>query len=135
MGAWGSGPFENDDAADWRYLLLDGGGPEVVAGALRAVVGGSAPDLPEASRAAAAAAVVGAGLGLADLELPDDLREWLAATDPSAWPPLAPEAVRALDRVLTQSELRDLWSEAGDGSWSAETRALRDRIIEAATGG
>ncbi len=134
MGAWGSGPFENDDAADWRYLLVDGGGPEVVGDALRDAVGAGAPELPAAANAVAAAAIVGAGLGVGGVELPDDVREWLAAADSSAWPPLAPEAVGALDRVLTESELRDLWSEAGDDSWAAETRALRD-AIEATTGG
>jgi hypothetical protein len=128
MGAWGSGPFENDDAADWRYLFVDGGGPGVVADALRAVLGAGAPELTAASNAVAAAAVVDAGLGAAGVELPDDVRGWVAAVDPSAWPPLAPEAVHALDRVLTTSELRELWDEAGDDSWTAETRAMRDRI-------
>ncbi len=72
MGAWGSGPFENDDAADWRYLLVDGGGPAVVADALRNVVGGS-PDLPDAANVVAAAAVVATGLGVAEVDLPDDV--------------------------------------------------------------
>src|SRR6266542_3527674 len=123
MGAWASGPFENDDAADWRYLLLDGGGPEVVADALRAVVAAGGTGVTAASNAVAAAAVVGAGLGVADPQVPDDVAEWLAAVDAGAWRPLAPEAVRALDRVLTESELRDLWDEADDSSWSGETRA------------
>jgi hypothetical protein len=127
MGAWGSGPFENDDAADWRYLLVDGGGPEVVADALRAVAGGGA-ELPEAANAVAAAAVVAAGLGDAAVEIPDDVRDWLAGVDPAAWPPLASEAAGALDLVLAESELRELWDEAGDGDWSAETQALRGRI-------
>jgi hypothetical protein len=128
MGAWGSGPFENDDAADWRYLLLDGGGPEVVADALRAVLAAGGTGITAASNAVGAAAVVAAGLGVADLQIPDDVGERLAAIDAAAWPPLAPEAVRALDRVLTESELRDLWDEADDSAWSAETRALRDGI-------
>ena len=52
MGAWGTGPFENDDAADWSYQLVDGAGPDVVAAALRAVQGGSAPDAPADSSTA-----------------------------------------------------------------------------------
>jgi Domain of unknown function (DUF4259) len=128
MGAWGSGPFENDDAADWRYQLVDGGGPEVVADALRAVHGTNPPQGPADSSAVGAAAVVAAGLGIADVELPDDVSEWLSGIEPAAWPPLAQEAVAALDRVLLESELRDLWDEVGDGSWTAETRALRNSI-------
>jgi hypothetical protein len=128
VGAWGSGPFENDDAADWRYLLVDGGGPEVVADALRAVIGAGPADLGAASNAVAAAAVVGAGLGVAEAEVPDDVRSWVAGIAPSTWPLLASDAVQALDRVLTASELRELWDESEDDSWAAETGALRDRI-------
>lgn len=130
MGAWGSGPFDNDDAADWRYSLVDGGGPEIVAAALGAVLAGAA-DLATAGNAVAAAAVVGAGLRVAQAEVPDDVRVWLAGQPPATWPPLAFDAVRALDQVLTRSELRELWGEADDDSWAAETRALRDRIAVA----
>jgi glycerate-2-kinase len=129
MGAWGCGPFENDDAADWCYLLVDGGAPEVVGNALRAAAAGpTVPNLSDAAKAVAAAAVVGAGLGLVEVELPDDIRDWLVEADSSAWPPLAPAAVTALDRVLTDSELLELWGEAEDDSWAAETRAIRDGI-------
>jgi hypothetical protein len=132
MGAWGSGPFENDDAMDWRYQLVDGGGPEVVADALRAVLGPGPADLPAAASAVAASAVLGAGLGVADVDVPDDVRDWLTRIDPSMWPTLASDAVRALNRVLGESELRELWDEAEDGTWAAETRVLRDRIAAAA---
>ena len=117
VGVESLGPFENDDAVDWRYLLVDGGGPEVVGEALRAVAGVGSPERPEAANAVAAATVVGAGLGVTGVELPEDVADWLAAVDPSAWPPLAAEAVRALDSVLADSELRELWDEAGDVSW------------------
>jgi len=132
MGAWGSGPFENDDAADWRYGLVDGGGPAVVADSLRAVLGAGAPQAPAASSAVGAAAVVAAGLGITGVDLPDDVEEWLKNVDASVWPPLAPDAVAALDRVLADSELRELWDEADDGAWQAETRALREQIDAAA---
>jgi hypothetical protein len=132
VGAWGSGPFENDDASDWRYLLVDGGGAEVVAEALRAVLVAGPADLRTAASAVAAAAVVGVGLGVAEAHVPDDVRARLAEIDPSSWPPLAAEAVRAIDGVLTGSELRELWDEVEDDSWAVETGALRDRIAAAA---
>lgn len=131
MGAWGSGPFDNDDAMDWRYQLVDGGGPDVVADALRAVLGPGPADLPAAANAVAAAALVGAGLGVADVDLPDDVRDWLTRIDPSTWPTLASDAVQALNRVLAESELRELWDEAEDGAWAAEARVLQDRIAAA----
>jgi hypothetical protein len=79
----------------------------------------------------AAAALVAAGLGVADVDLPDDVRDWLTRIDPSTWPTLAPDAVRALNRVLAESELRELWDEVEDGAWAAETRVLQDRIAAA----
>src|SRR5262249_24232416 len=75
----------------------------------------------------------GAGLGV-DVELPDDVREWLATVDPASWQPLAPQGVRALDGVLEQSELRTLWDETRDDSWAAGTRALRDALAAPAPG-
>ena len=35
MGAWGSGPFENDDAVDWVGELYEGGGLDTCRSALR----------------------------------------------------------------------------------------------------
>jgi hypothetical protein len=132
VGAWGTGPFENDDAADWRYPLVDGAGPEVVAEALDAVAAEETADAATASNAVAAAAVVAAGLGDEAVDVPQDVRARLAAIDASAWPPLAARAVSALDRVLAASELRVLWEEAGDDSWASETRELRDAIASRA---
>ena len=132
MGAWGSGPFENDDAADWSDQLTDGGGPEVVSEALRAVLGTTAPRAHAASSAVGAAAIVAAGLGVSGVELPEDLSDWLAGIDAATWPPLAAEAVRALDRVLEDSELADLWGEGDDGVWRDETLALRAELANPA---
>lgn len=118
MGAWGTGPFDNDDAADWRYLLLDGGGPEVVEAALRSGSG---------AEAVAAAAVVGLAHG-ATVDVPDDVVEWLGAQDPADLTALAGAAVVALDRVLDGSELAELWREAGDDSWEDDVRGLADDL-------
>ncbi len=131
MGAWGSGPFENDDACDWSYDLVDGGGPEVVATALRTVIGGEPPRSRAASSAVGAAAVVAAGLGVTDVDLPGDVTEWLSGVDAAVWPSIAQEAVMALDRVMAESELLDLWGEVGDGAWAAVVSTLRKQIHEA----
>jgi hypothetical protein len=127
MGAWDTAPFGNDDAADWRYLLLDGGGPGVVAAALREVRGGEAP---AEARAVAAAALVGAALDV-EVELPDDMRDWMSTADSVALRALAGEAVASLDRVLVGSELQQLWDEAGDDTWQVDTLRLREGIAAA----
>lgn len=130
MGSWGSAPFDNDDASDWSYELLDGGGPEAVGAALREISADGAPELPDAAAAVGAAALVAATLGVT-VHLPEDLVAWLASADRRALRSLAPEAVVALDRVLEDSELGELWDETGDDEWRDATRRMRDEIAAA----
>lgn len=130
MGTWGDGAFDNDDAADWRYRLLDGGGVDVVAEALHAGSAVPAPPLPVAARAVAAAALVGGAVGVA-VELPDDMTEWLGQASIPALRDLAPDAVDALGRVLDRSELAELWGEGDGEGWLDRTRGLRDALAAA----
>lgn len=137
MGAWGSGPFDNDTAADWRYGLVDavseGEALGVIESALRA-----AADLPESayldadqgSCALAAAAVVAAARGKDLGELPEDVAEWLethGAAVPAAFRTLAQIAIA---RTLgSNSELAELWAESGDADeLAAESRKLVDGL-------
>jgi len=131
MGAWGSGPFDNDDAADWAYQLTDDADEAVVGAALAAVVGDSSPDAPTASCAIAAAEVVAAGLGRPHPELPDEVADWVAARRDRPWAGLVPSALAALDRVASDSELSELWGDAEDAAWGEEVDDLRARLGEA----
>lgn len=113
MGAWGTGIFENDHAADLSAALEDAADPVAL---LSETLTDAADekdylDAHAASGAAAAAAIVAATLpdgppvdpsyGPEGLELPD-LSE------------LAPLALRALDRITgDDSEWRDTWDEVG----------------------
>jgi len=133
MGAWSAEPFGNDDAADWRYLLVDGGGPEVVAEALRRGRGDTRADQPTAAQAVAAAAVVARAHGVV-IEVPDDVEAWLERQDGAALRAMVDGAVAALDRVLLDSELAELWDEA-EGEWAAVTRRLRDAVAQRAGSG
>ncbi len=132
MGSWGSAPFDNDDASDWSYELLDGGGPDVVAAALRNVSADGAPELEDAAAAVGAAALVAATVGVT-VHLPDELTSWLVSADRRALRALAPEAVVALDQVLEDSELGELWDETGDDEWRDSTRRMRDAIAAASS--
>jgi hypothetical protein len=124
VGAWGSGPFDNDDACDWSYQLLDGGGVEVVSAALDVAPGVEAP---EAAKAVAAVALVMASQGLA-VDLTEDMAGWLATADRQAVAALAPRATAAIDILLTDSELAELWDESGDSIWGEQLRAWRDAL-------
>lgn len=118
MGAWGTGAFDNDDAADFAGSLNDtapGERAELIRETLDAAADNdSYLEIDEASAAIAAAAVVASQLpggpevdsaygpeflaGGGSIELPDDLAEL---------------ALRAIARILSdESEWRELWEES-----------------------
>lgn len=114
MGAWGSGPFDNDDAADFVADLI-GMAAAGRAQQLRAAL--TLPDgylqVDDASMAVAAAALIAASNGM-QVTGP-------AAAEELIQPGTVPvdEQIRALaGAVLSrvsgdESEWRDLWAEAG----------------------
>ena len=113
MGAWGSGPFDNDDAMDFVGGLADAPGADLV------VLLGEALKLPqdyvespEGSNAVAAAALIAARRGYnADNPTVADLLQ-THPFDPDE--ELRSSAVAALVRVAgDESELMELWDEAG----------------------
>ncbi len=119
MGTWGSGPFENDDAADFADDLDDADPAErevlIRAALQRAVDAEDYLEVGDAARAVAAAAVVGAtrtpGMPMDDDQ---DGPEFLQTGD---LPPLPDDLVElareALDRVAADdSEWRELWEES-----------------------
>lgn len=119
MGAWGIGPFDNDDAGDWVYALEDHG----VAAVRTALDVPAAPAAEQAAAAVAAAAVVALAHGV-PVESTEEVDDWLAAAEPAALEELrglAPAAAAALHRVLDGSELAELYDETGDEEW-------RDRL-------
>ena len=134
MGAWDSGIFDNDTAADWAGALDDADAadrPDLVRSALAAAVDADddGVDLDDASCALAAAAVVATRLPevrtsnhnygpdvetLADLHLDDGLVRL---------------ALQAIDRVVAaESEWYELWDEAGSLD---EARATLESVITA----
>lgn len=133
MGAWGTGSFDNDDAADFLSDVTEGAdlGPvrEILAVALDAE---EYLEAPNASQAIAAAEIVMAALGrpTGAAQQEDELMEWIAQIQPAADAALASQAVKALDRILApNSELRELWEEADEfAEWQATIVALRSQL-------
>ena len=127
MGTWGTGPFDNDTAADFAGDLDDASPGEreaLVRGVLTRTVRATG-DLHEMPEAVAAAALVAAqcpgGSPVVTVygpqqplpAFPEDLREL---------------AARALDRVLADElRLRETWVDPADArQWLASIRAFRD---------
>ena len=131
MGAWGSGPFENDDAADWVWELEDDENGSVVIAALSEIVDTDIDDeieAPEASNAIAAAEIVAAAWGHHGVELPSEAREWIrvnAGRVDASWLTLAAGAV---ERIAIDSELKELWEEAESSEWSEYVSELLSRL-------
>jgi hypothetical protein len=127
MGAWESGPFDNDSALDW--LGAAEGDPSAVADAFSAAETADYLDVDAGSIAVAAAEIVAAAIEGAFARLPRDaqtLAQELAVDDA-----LRASAQRALDAVLGEkSELRSLWTEGQAGEpWRESIMRLRSRVI------
>ncbi len=133
MGAWGHGSFQNDAAGDWEDDFA-ARGVEAVASTLKAVTG-----LPEdedlaqttASQAIAAAEVVAAARDGDTSRLPDELvaRAFAVHQNAIAAASLHQQARRAVDRVLRQSELKELWEDSEDfQKWLTVVNALDARL-------
>ncbi len=129
MGAWGMGSFENYDAADWVAGL-----DEIAPADLTQILAHAADDpayldAPEASIAVAASEVVAALHGSAAAGAPAKVVEWAKKHPQAFTPELNAVALRALDRVRRNSELKDLWMEAdGLNDWIAVIQELQARL-------
>ena len=137
MGAWGSGSFDNDTAADWVYGLVDAASEDealkVLESALSAaaeITEGEYLDADVGSCAVAAAAVVAAAAGSTADDLPENVAEWV--TDHAAAVPASLRVLgkKALNRVAgSDSELAELWAEGGDDDgFASEIRVLAERL-------
>lgn len=139
MGTWGGDGFTSDEALDWLERLdpADGAGP--VRRELRTVAQAPDPRLtaPRAEIALAAAELVAALHGCPHPDLPAAARRWVAAQERPAGDEgleALVDATRALDFVVTSSQLSELWSQRGDeAAWRGSLDDLRLRL--AAAGG
>lgn len=129
MGAWGIGNFQNDDAADWVDELERSEDVTTLFAALQEIQSNRYLEAPECSVALAAAEVVAALLGAAPSNLPDRVTEWVRQRDVEVEHDLLALARRAVVRVRSESELRDLWAETNDfDKWEAGLEDLLRRL-------
>ncbi|HYM75054.1 MAG TPA: DUF4259 domain-containing protein [Candidatus Dormibacteraeota bacterium] len=128
MGAWGTGSFENDDAADWIADLGALTPDDLTQIFAQAADNPSYLEAPAASAVVAAAEVVAALNHSPATAVPDKILEWVKNRQ-APTPELKALALRALDRVRKDSELKDLWLEAdGLNDWIAAIQDLQIRL-------
>jgi hypothetical protein len=132
VGAWGTGTFDNDDAADWAYELVESADLAPARAALAATMDSDGwLEIPEGARAVAAASVVAAGFDGDVRGLPDEVVEWIEYHPDAGTLADARMAIDALERVASlDSELREVWLEAANGpAWVEEMARLAYRLV------
>ena len=130
MGTWGIGTFENDDASDWVYELEPANDLSVVQAALATLNDATGyREAPTCVNALAAAEVVAALLGKPSPDLPEAVVGWVSANARLPARDLRTNALTAIDKILGDSELRELWGETDDAeAWQASVQELRARL-------
>ncbi|WP_162526294.1 MULTISPECIES: DUF4259 domain-containing protein [unclassified Mycobacteroides] len=122
MGAWGAGPFDNDDAADFLGDLRESDDIELELARCLRMATGAYVEAPEGSCAIAAAAII--ALTCSDA-VDHRVREWSdvvadIAIKQTQAPALARLASAAIMRVTAaDSELAALWEDGDATEWRA----------------
>jgi hypothetical protein len=130
MGAWGVGSFENDDALDW-LAELEAEGLPAAGGALQSVLdlADDYLEAPECSAGLAASEIIAALRGNPAKNLPEKAAAWIAAHPGDPGSDLVTIARQAVDTIVTDSELAELWSESGDvEEWRSAVMDLQRRL-------
>src|SRR5690242_8727108 len=140
MAAWGSGPFENDDAADYADGITQGRDLTGLERTLDKAIGAGKEYLeaPDGAEALAAGEIVARLLGRPAAETPRldqldkrmRLDDWVRNAKLVPAPQLINKARRAVERVKTEpSELMELWIDSDDfDSWQSAVEDLLGRL-------
>jgi hypothetical protein len=130
MGAWGVEAFQNDSALDWTFELEGVKDLKVLEHAFSAVTESAEYlDSDDCCSALAAAEVVTALLKKPPAYLPKEVEDFLAGVEMQPSPGLVMLAKQAVQKVKSDSELKELWdeSEEADG-WHRSVDALLARL-------
>lgn len=114
MGAWGIGNYENDDALDWAYDLEQTQDTTLIIESLETITehGDEYLEDPDCCIALAATEVVAALKNVASPNLPNKVKQWVSLRQNTGEDNLVQLALKAIQRIRTNSELKDLWDES-----------------------
>jgi hypothetical protein len=128
MPGWGTGSFENEEAQNF-LAKLNSLGIEDLSPILARAAEHDYLDAPASTVVVVVAEIVAAARGNPPQTLPSQIAEWIAKIEGSPSPQMSDLARRSVDRIRTNSELKDLWLEAeGLNEWSAVLRDLEERL-------
>lgn len=131
MGTWGLGSFENDDAGDWADALTRSKDASLIVETLRIVAewGDEYLEAPECAQALAAAESVAAFNKVGSSDLPDKVKLWVVDHSDIDIRSYVPLALKAIKRIMTESELKELWDETDDANaWHEIVNSLESRL-------
>lgn len=130
MGAWGFSSFENDDALDWVIDLEKAPDLGVLEVTLSEVLDSEEEylDASVCCFALAAAEVVAALVGKPSEKLPEEVTQWVEGKgEPDS--SLISIAKRAIQAILDDSELKELWEETDEFElWHADVEGILERL-------
>jgi tetratricopeptide (TPR) repeat protein len=134
LGSWDVSVFGNDEAREWLSELILSTSTEPI---FRALVNAAKVrdteylQAPECERALAAAELVASARGKPGSEIPPALTTWLSEQKFVAGTQIADLAIRVLDRIAANSELRELWADTDSAEdWENTVRNLQQRLRE-----
>jgi hypothetical protein len=131
MGAWDIGPFDNDDASDWLYDLEKSADGSLISSTLQVVadIGDDYLEAPDCANALAAAEIVAALRGRPIDEFPEEAEAWVDAHRGVEVSSLVAIALAVIQRIRTNSELKELWDDSDDAAkWYATLDDLASRL-------
>jgi hypothetical protein len=133
MGAWGHQNFENDAAMDFVGDFMESPVVDTIQEALLLVIEAGAEeeyiDTDEASAALAAAEIVAAALGRSSQDAPEELGAAIKKGGLVVHEKLVKQARKSVKQVLKESELQELWAEAGEtDEWEQVQSELLKRL-------
>jgi hypothetical protein len=133
LGSWDVSVFGNDESRAWLAELIGASSCEPIFRALvnAAKVGKDEYlQAPECERALAAAELVACARGKAGVEIPPNLKHWLAEQKFVAGTQIVDMAIQVIGRIATNSELKELWDDTDSAQeWLATLEDLRDRLL------
>jgi hypothetical protein len=132
MGAWGAGPFDNDDAGDFADAVAGKGGLAAIDVVFDQVLAAEYVEAPVASEAIAGAEILAMLAGRPDekVEYPESINEWSTAAHRAPSSSQIGKVRKVLDRILApKSELLELWEDSDESeAWKASLEDIKRRL-------
>ncbi|HET6226654.1 MAG TPA: DUF4259 domain-containing protein [Bacteroidia bacterium] len=133
MGAWGIKNFENDGAADFVEDVLQGN-KLIIPNTIQKILELSNHDylgIPDCEQGLAAVEFIAAAKGKPSVDMSDKAIEWIKKNDLLSFSDfdLIASAQNVIYHVLDDSEMKELWKEAGElKDWEKVIADLKERI-------